>query len=109
MKKYIQKIKGQDKEHRKKMAQIFAGVTTVIIVIIWMVLVSVFKTQEEPSVQESTGPNIEEFFQQAGQELGAIGDALGEERQNFELILEEEVTQEEQQDVQEQAPEQESN
>jgi hypothetical protein len=86
-----EQLKGQ----RNKKARLYAGITTIAIVIIWLVLVSVFAKEEEPRAQvDSSVPDIEAFLQQAGQEFNNLGSEFQNQNQQFQQVLEEAETQE---------------
>ena len=91
MKKYIEKIRAKGKEHTNRMSIIFAAITTIGVVIIWLVLLSVFKTQVEVPEIDTSGdtPGVQEFLQEAQEQFKSIGNALEENNQNFQELIEE--------------------
>lgn len=86
MKKHIEKIKAKGPEHVNKTAKILAGITTLVIVIIWLVIVSVFSTgtEEEETVEPSNGPDINAFLQEAETSLRGLGNDYQQGADSFQ-------------------------
>ena len=83
MKKHIEKIKQRSPEERKRIATIFAGVTTVIIIILWLILLTVFKSPEEKEKSRSNADSFNVLFEKIGSEFSEIGDSLEREKESF--------------------------
>ena len=108
MKRQIKKIQEKGPEHVTRVARIFAGITTLIIVAVWIILSLVFNQQEEePDVEVSNGPSIQEFIQEAETAMIQIGEDARAQNEAFRSgmeAFEEEVQnlEEEQQGTEEQ-------
>jgi predicted PurR-regulated permease PerM len=89
MKKHIEKIKAKGPEHVSRVSKILAGITTLIIATIWIVLVFVFDTSEDEQVEPSNGPDIENFLQQAENSIKDLGNDFESGAQQLQQIAEE--------------------
>mgnify|MGYP000097227442 CR=1 FL=1 len=97
MKTFIKKLKNQDDELKNKSAKVLAIISTLIIVVIWAVLTSLFVKPTTVVQEESpVAPDIKEFLNQAGAQFGDIADSVETARDTLvnipQEIEEQEVT-----------------
>jgi len=89
MKKHIQKhlenLKEKPVEHRKKMATIFAIATTVGIIILWLVILSIFK---QPAKESNiyNAESLQSTFGEISDSFSNVNDSFNEQKENFEDI-----------------------
>ncbi|MGB0925255.1 MAG: hypothetical protein ACPGTS_00935 [Minisyncoccia bacterium] len=85
MKKHLEKVKNRPLEDRKKMATFFAIGTTLLVVLLWLILLSVFKQPKQTTPSTTGLEPLKEAFETVGQELSEINT----EANNTEIIPDE--------------------
>lgn len=89
MKKIIEKIKDKGEEHTKKMVTVFAAISTLIIVIAWLLLLSFTKPNESVVAEpDPNAPDIGAFLEEAGSQLGEIVDSVKETSSDLQEAIE---------------------
>lgn len=93
MKKHFEKIQNRPLEERKKLATLFAIITTAIVVILWLLMLSLFK---KPEIQKTTDMGLEplkEVFDNVSQEFSNIQfntDSLSDVSDNVQELIDSE-------------------
>ncbi len=85
MKKHIEKIKQKPIEERKKMATIFAGILTGVIVILWIIILTVFKSTEETK-KIGDFSQLEQIIETIDYELKDVGTELINQKKDFDNL-----------------------
>lgn len=88
MKKHIEKLKKRPQHERKKLAIIFAIATTFIIIILWFILLSVFKTPEK-NKKIYDFSKLEKSFDGLADQFLNIENQYKEGKENFKAIQDE--------------------
>jgi len=86
MKKHIEKIKKRPIAERKKMATIFAVIVTVIIIILWITILSVFKSEKGEVKNNFNFDSFQATFEKIGDDIDQIGESFQSSKQDLNLI-----------------------